>query len=66
MEITVNGERRDVAEPTTVEVLVTQLATDTAGIAVAVDATVVPRSRWTDTSLRDGAQVELLRAAPGG
>jgi sulfur carrier protein len=66
MEITVNGERRDVGPSTTVELLVTQLVADTAGVAVAVNATVVPRSRWASTPLDNGAQVEVLTAAPGG
>lgn len=37
-----------------------------AGVAVAVDGQVVPRSRWTETRLAEGAQILVIRAAQGG
>jgi sulfur carrier protein len=37
-----------------------------AGIAVAVNGEVVPRSAWADHALRDGDRVEILTAAQGG
>ena len=36
------------------------------GVAVAVNAEVVPRTEWETTELRDGARVEVLRAIQGG
>ena len=36
------------------------------GVAVAVDAEVVPRGEWETTKLDDGARVEVLRAIQGG
>jgi len=36
------------------------------GIAVAVNGTVVPRSAWPATELRDGDAVEVLTAVQGG
>ena len=36
------------------------------GVAVAVDAEVVPRSEWTATALEAGQHVELLAAMQGG
>jgi sulfur carrier protein len=36
------------------------------GVAVAVDAEVVPRGQWEATELHDGARVEILRAIQGG
>ena len=36
------------------------------GVAVAVDAEVVPRGEWDTTELDDGARVEVLRAIQGG
>ena len=35
------------------------------GIAVAVNAVVVPRSRWGDAALTDGDEVEVLTAVQG-
>jgi len=36
------------------------------GVAVAVDGAVVPRSRWSETRLAEGAQILVIRAAQGG
>jgi sulfur carrier protein len=36
------------------------------GVAVAVDAEVVPRGAWAATELHEGARVEILRAIQGG
>ena len=36
------------------------------GVAVAVDAEVVPRTQWETHKLDDGARVEILRAIQGG
>jgi thiamine biosynthesis protein ThiS len=36
------------------------------GVAVAVDAEVVPRGEWEATELHDGARVEVLHAIQGG
>ena len=38
----------------------------TRGVAVAVDAEVVPRGEWETTTIDDGARVEVLRAIQGG
>ena len=37
-----------------------------AGVAVAVNATVVPRDRWTAWPLRDGDVVDVVTAVQGG
>ncbi|MGI8647853.1 MAG: sulfur carrier protein ThiS [Mycobacteriales bacterium] len=66
VQITFNGLPRELAEQTSVAGLVSDVLTDTAGIAVAVNATVVPRSTWATTELRPGDRVEVLTAAPGG
>ena len=36
------------------------------GVAVAVDGEVVPRARWGNTELREGANVEVVVAVQGG
>jgi len=78
MNITVNGEQRTVGDGATVAALVSQVtgreiladgrAADgrRVGMAVAQNATVIPRSLWSGTALRDGDDVELVTAVQGG
>jgi sulfur carrier protein len=69
MKIHVNGSERQVAERLTVAELVRELANgagDGRGVAVAVDAEVVPRSRWDARELSDGERVEVVGAIQGG
>jgi sulfur carrier protein len=67
MRLTVNGSSRDDAAGATVADLVRELAPAAArGIAVAVNAEVVPRAQWAETALRDEDSVEVLTAVQGG
>jgi sulfur carrier protein len=68
MTVVVNGEPRELAPGTTVSGLlaVLELPGDGRGVAVAVDAEVVPRGQWETTQIDDGARVEVLRAIQGG
>lgn len=67
MNITVNDTPRNTAA-TTVHELVHEILGDvpTAGTAVAINSTVVPRSQWESTQLTPGAQVDILTAVQGG
>jgi len=67
MGIRVNGE----VEPLVAATLATLLAdkaVDVAqrGIAVALNGSVVPRSAWSETVLKPGDSVEIVRARQGG
>ena len=65
--VTLNGERLELHEPATVEAAVHATgAPDGRGVAVAVDGEVVPRGQWATTEVREGQQVEVLRAVQGG
>ncbi|HTX64043.1 MAG TPA: sulfur carrier protein ThiS [Acidimicrobiales bacterium] len=66
LSVTVNGEPRRVVRGTTVAALVEELSYRSAGIAVAVDREVVPRSTWGETVVRDGTRVEVVTAVSGG
>jgi sulfur carrier protein len=68
MNVTVNGQPRDLAPGTTVAVVIQMLdvAPGARGVAVALDGEVVTRSRWPDTELRDGSRVEVVAAIQGG
>ena len=66
--ILLNGEARDLPPGTTVRGLLEALEVPGAasGVAVAIDAAVVPRAEWSTTELDDGARVEVVRAIQGG
>jgi sulfur carrier protein len=69
MSVRVNGaDRDDLATPLSVRALLDALDVDgeARGVAVAVDAAVVPRGEWETFAVDDGAQVEILVAVQGG
>jgi sulfur carrier protein len=63
--VTVNDERVQVDERTTIAALLQQLGFPDKGVAVALDWSVLPRSDW-GTTLFDGARVEVVTAVQGG
>ncbi|MFD3560359.1 MULTISPECIES: sulfur carrier protein ThiS [unclassified Streptomyces] len=66
MNVSVNGEGRQVASGTTLDALVAALTTAPSGVAAALNETVVPRTQWAGTALTDGDRVEVLTAVQGG
>ncbi|MEU4492513.1 sulfur carrier protein ThiS [Streptomyces sp. NBC_00210] len=66
MNVSVNGEARELTAGTTLDTLVTALTAAPAGVAAAVNEAVVPRSEWSGTLLGDGDRVEVLTAVQGG
>jgi len=68
VRIVVNGEATELADGATVQAAVEALDLPAAGrgVAVAVDAEVVPRTQWGARELQEGARVEILRAIQGG
>ena len=68
MKVLLNGESAELADGATVQAAVASLDLPASGrgVAVAVDAEVVPRTQWDATQLHEGARVEILRAIQGG
>ncbi|GGZ69601.1 sulfur carrier protein ThiS [Streptomyces echinoruber] len=66
MNISVNGEPRDVAPGTVLDTVVRSLTAAPSGVAAALNETVVPRAQWATTALSDGDRVEVLTAVQGG
>ena len=68
MKVVLNGEAAELADGATVTTALASLDLPAAGrgVAVAVDAEVVPRGQWERTQLHEGARVEILRAIQGG
>ncbi|AZS87776.1 sulfur carrier protein ThiS [Streptomyces griseoviridis] len=66
MNVSVNGEPRDVAPGTALDAVVLALAPAPSGVAAALNETVVPRAAWPSTPLCEGDRVEILTAVQGG
>jgi sulfur carrier protein len=68
MRVLLNGETAELADGATVRAAVDTLDLPASGrgVAVAVDAEVVPRTEWETHELQEGARVEVLRAIQGG
>ncbi len=68
VQVTVNGDRRELPAGATVASVVELLAVapDARGVAVALDGEVVTRSRWPETEVREGALIEIVAAIGGG
>jgi sulfur carrier protein len=62
----VNGERRSVDAPCSVEALLAGLTLDGRRVAVAVNRDVVPRSAFRSRQLASGDRIEILEAVGGG
>lgn len=65
MKVTVNDETVNVEDQTTVAALLRRLGFPQEGVAVAIDWSVLPRSRW-DSALTEGARLEVVTAVQGG
>lgn len=69
MEINVNGQPMTIDDGATVATLVEILCEDNksgAGIAVAVQGTIVPKAEWEARKLTPSSDVILIKAAYGG
>ena len=68
MKLRVNGEEKIVDSNLNVHDLLIALELDPAqaGIAVAVDREVIPKTKWQVIELRENSEVEIIRAVQGG
>jgi sulfur carrier protein len=68
VNVTLNGEVRSLEDRATVSDAVAASGAEPQGrgLAVAVDAEVVPRGEWEGFVLREGQRVEVLQAVQGG
>ena len=64
--ITLNGEPTEVPAGAAIATVLAQLEAPDRGVAVALDAEVVPRGAWATTPVPDGAHVEVVTAVQGG
>lgn len=66
MDITINGETRNVEGVIFLSELLTKLDLNAAYFAVAINEQVVPRSEHAVTKVGDGDKLEVIHAVGGG
>ncbi|MBV8527029.1 MAG: sulfur carrier protein ThiS [Candidatus Dormibacteraeota bacterium] len=68
MTVVVNGEAVDIEGPATVAGVLRRMnvPVDAAGVAVARNGEVVPRSSWNAVAVVPGDRIEVLHAVQGG
>jgi sulfur carrier protein len=66
MQITVNGQSRDVSEASSVADLLQQLGLAQKPVAVEVNLDLVPRARWAEHRLAPGDRLEIVTLVGGG
>jgi len=65
MRVTVNGEARDITAAH-VEALLAELDYEGTHFAIALNFDVLPRSRWSQTTLKPGDEIEIITPRQGG
>ena len=65
MQVTVNGERREIAAQT-LDALLAELDYEGTHFAIALNYDVVPKSRWSETPLKAGDEIEIITPRQGG
>jgi sulfur carrier protein len=65
MRVIVNGEAREIASQS-VDALLGELDYEGVHFAIALNYDVVPRSRWAETRLKSGDEIEIITARQGG
>ncbi len=66
MELTVNGETRQLAQPLSVAQLVAKLGMAERRIALELNGEILPRSEFGQTLLTGGDTLEIVQAIGGG
>ncbi len=70
MRLVINGEQREPQGATLNDIWeeeARELQTDSpSGFAIALNGRVVPKTRWRDTPVSDGDQINIIRAMAGG
>ena len=65
MRVIVNGEQREIASAS-VDALLGELEYQGTHFAIALNCDVLPRSRWAQTPLQAGDEIEIITPRQGG
>jgi sulfur carrier protein len=65
MRVIVNGEAREI-NASRVDALLRELEYEGTHFAIAVNYDVLPKSRWAETALKAGDEIEIITPRQGG
>jgi len=65
MRVIINGEAREIAS-TRVDALLGELDYEGTHFAIAVNYDVLPKSRWAETPINSGDEIEIITPRQGG
>ena len=65
MRVTVNGESKEISSAS-VDALLDELDYGGTHFAIALNYDVVPKSRWAETQLKAGDEIEIITPRQGG
>ena len=65
MRVIINGEAREIAAMS-VAALLSELDYEGTHFAIAVNYDVLPKSRWAETQLKAGDEIEIITPRQGG
>jgi sulfur carrier protein len=65
MRVTVNGEPREILS-VSVDALLGELDYEGSHFAIAVNYDVLPKSRWAETPIKPGDEIEIITPRQGG
>ncbi len=65
MRVTVNGEQREVSSAS-VDALLSELEYEGTHFAIALNFDVLPKSKWAETRLNSGDEIEIITPRQGG
>lgn len=66
MNITVNGDDKDVADRVVISELIAELGLKAERLAVEVNRRIIRRADWPSTTLEEGDKVEIVHFVGGG
>ena len=65
MRVMINGEQREISS-SRVDALLAELEHEGTHFAIALNYDVLPKSRWAETPLKNGDEIEIITPRQGG
>ncbi|KGL52760.1 MULTISPECIES: sulfur carrier protein ThiS [Porphyromonas] len=66
MEITLNRERIEIPENSSLETILKEHGWENGHVAVAINKTIIKRTAWAETIIRPGDDILIIGAVRGG